>query len=98
VTALQIAKAECANCDSVGHCSGVGIVDDLSCYMFRRPGKCYLAEQPIRRCYGAPAQTTLETTATSPVINQLNYELARPLLNGVQVSNTPKERVDTTVA
>jgi hypothetical protein len=48
--------------------------------------------------YGPPVQTNLESAATSPAINQLNYELARPLLNGVQVSNTPKERVDTTTA
>jgi hypothetical protein len=32
--------------------------------------------------HDAPAPTTLETTATSPAINQLNYELARPLLDG----------------
>jgi hypothetical protein len=50
MTPLQVAKAECANCDSGGNCSGVGIADDLSCYMFRTPGKCYLAEQPVKRC------------------------------------------------
>jgi len=50
MTALQVAKEECANCDSAGNCTGVGIADDLSCYMFRQPGKCYLAEQPIKRC------------------------------------------------
>lgn len=50
MTALQVAKAECANCDSVGNCAGVGIADDLSSHIFRQPGKCYLAEQPIGRC------------------------------------------------
>jgi hypothetical protein len=50
MTSLQVAKCECANCDSTGNCSGVAIADDLSCYLFRRPGKCYLAEQPIRPC------------------------------------------------
>ena len=50
MTALQVAKAECANCDSAGNCAGVGIADDLSSYMFRQSGKCYLAEQPIKRC------------------------------------------------
>jgi Bifunctional DNA primase/polymerase, N-terminal len=45
--------------------------------------------------YGAPGQTPLETTATSPAINQLNNELARPLLNGVQLSNEPKESETT---
>jgi hypothetical protein len=50
MTALQLAKAECANCDSAGNCAGVGIADDFSNHMFRQPGKCYLAEQPIGRC------------------------------------------------
>jgi hypothetical protein len=50
MTPLQVAKAECANCDSAGHCSGVGIANDLSCYMFRQPGTCYLGEHPIKRC------------------------------------------------
>jgi hypothetical protein len=50
MTPLQVARAECANCDSTGNCSGVGIADHLSCYMFRQPGKCYLAEQPVKRC------------------------------------------------
>jgi hypothetical protein len=53
VTPLQAARAECANCDSAGHCSGVGIANDLSCYMFRTPGKCWLAPDEqgrIKRC------------------------------------------------
>jgi hypothetical protein len=50
MTALQVAKAECANCDSAGSCAGVGIADDLSSYVFRQPGTCYLAEKPIKRC------------------------------------------------
>ena len=50
MTALQAAKAECPNCNSAGNCSGVGIADDLSLYRFRQPGKCYLAEQPMKRC------------------------------------------------
>jgi hypothetical protein len=50
VTPLQAAKAECANCDSEGNCAGIGIADGLSLYRFRRPGKCYLAEQPLKRC------------------------------------------------
>ena len=37
MTALQVAKVECANCDSAGNCAGVGIADDLSCYTFRQP-------------------------------------------------------------
>jgi hypothetical protein len=50
MTALQVAKAECANCDSAGNCAGVDIADDLSSYVFREPGICYLAEKPIKRC------------------------------------------------
>jgi hypothetical protein len=53
VTALQAAKAECPNCDTAGHCSGIGIANDLSCYMFRTPGKCWLAPDEhgkIKRC------------------------------------------------
>jgi hypothetical protein len=90
VTALQVAKAECANCDSVGNCAGVGIADGLSCYMFRRPGKCYLAEQPIRRCryfeqYVAPtarvrlreATTKEQRCAAASVADGVSeYELA----------------------
>ena len=43
MTPLQVAKAECANCDSAGNCAGIGIADDLSLYRFRQPGKCWLA-------------------------------------------------------
>jgi hypothetical protein len=53
MTPLQVAKAECANCDSAGNCAGIGIADNLSCYMFRTPGKCWLApdkEGKIKRC------------------------------------------------
>jgi hypothetical protein len=53
VTALQVAKAECANCDGAGNCSGIGIADDLSLYRFRQPGKCWLAPDEhgkITRC------------------------------------------------
>jgi hypothetical protein len=50
MTALQVAKHECANCDSAANCTGIGIADDLSLYRFRQSGRCYLAEQPIKRC------------------------------------------------
>jgi hypothetical protein len=53
VTALQAAKAECANCDGAGNCSGVGIADDLGCYVFRSSGKCWLSpdeQGQITRC------------------------------------------------
>jgi hypothetical protein len=53
VTALQVAKAECPNCDTAGNCAGIGIADDLSPYRFRQPGKCWLAPDEhgkITRC------------------------------------------------
>jgi hypothetical protein len=53
MTALQAAKAECANCDGAGNCAAVSIADDLSCYMFRTPGRCWLAlddQGKIKRC------------------------------------------------
>ena len=53
MTPFQVAKAECANCDSSGYCSGIGIADGLRCYMFRQPGKCWLASDDqgqIKRC------------------------------------------------
>jgi hypothetical protein len=54
MTALQVAKQECANCDSAGNCAGIGIRDDGSLYRFRREReKCWLAPGPdgaIARC------------------------------------------------
>ena len=53
MTALKAAKAECPNCDGANQCSGIGIADNLSCYMFRTPGKCRLAPDEhakIKRC------------------------------------------------
>ena len=53
MTALQAAKAKCANCDDAGNCAAVSIADDLSCYMFRTPGRCWLAlddQGKIKRC------------------------------------------------
>jgi hypothetical protein len=47
MTPLQVAKAECANCDSAGNCAGIGIADDLSLYRFRQPGKCWLAPDEL---------------------------------------------------
>jgi hypothetical protein len=90
VTALQVAKAECANCDSAGNCSGVAIADDLSCYVFRKPGKCYLGEQPISRCVyfeqcvaplakkraQAASSQEQQRAATSLVVGVHAYEVA----------------------
>jgi hypothetical protein len=53
MTPLQVAKAECANCDNAGKCAGIGIADNLKPYRFRKPGRCWLAldeQGKIERC------------------------------------------------
>ena len=53
MNSLQVAKVECANCDSAGNCAGIGIADDLKPYRFRKPGRCWLALDglgKIERC------------------------------------------------
>jgi hypothetical protein len=53
MTPIQVAKAECANCDSAGNCAGIGFADNGSLYRFRQPGKCWLAPDEhgqIKRC------------------------------------------------
>ena len=43
MTPLQFAKAQCANYTSNGGCSGIGIKDDGSAYMFGAKARCVLA-------------------------------------------------------
>ena len=57
MTALQAAKAECDNCDSIGNCSGIGIRiepnGNIKLYRFRSEGKCWLVPDVkgrIARC------------------------------------------------
>lgn len=57
MTALQVAKQECDNCDSVGNCSGIGIRiepnGNIKLYRFREEGKCWLvpdAKGKMARC------------------------------------------------
>jgi hypothetical protein len=84
MTALQVARGECTNCDSAGNCAGIGIADDLRCYMFRRPGKCYLAEQPIRRCvYFEQCVAPLAKKRAQPASTQEQQRAAATLLKGV---------------
>jgi len=84
MTALQVAKAECANCDSAGNCAGIGIADDLSCYMFRQPGKCYLAEQPIKRCvYFEQCVAPLAKKRAQAASSQKQQRAAASLAEGV---------------
>jgi hypothetical protein len=85
MTALQLAKAECANCDSAGSCTGVGIAEDLSSYMFRQPGKCYLAEQPIKRCvYFEQCVAPLAKKRAQPASTQEQQRAAASLSEGVR--------------
>jgi hypothetical protein len=85
MTALQLAKAECANCDSPGNCAGVGIAEDLSSYMFRQPGKCYLAEQPIKRCvYFEQCVAPLPKKRAQPASTQEQQRATASLSEGVR--------------
>jgi len=107
MTALQLAKAECANCDSPGNCAGVGIAEDLSSYMFRQPGKCYLAEQPIKRCVyfeqcvaplpkkrAQPASTQEQQRATASLSEGVRaYEMA--VMPGPTVKRLPSAKAAT---
>jgi hypothetical protein len=84
MTVLQVARGECSNCDSAGNCAGIGIADDLRCYMFRRPGKCYLAEQPIRRCvYFEQCVAPLAKKRAQPASTQEQQRAAASLVKGV---------------
>ena len=73
MTPLQVAKAECANCDSAGNCAGIGFADNGSLYRFRQPGKCWLAPdehgqikrcQYFEQCVAPLAQARLRNAAT----------------------------------
>jgi hypothetical protein len=84
MTVLQVARGECSNCDSAGNCAGIGIADDLRSYMFRRPGKCYLAEQPIRRCvYFEQCVAPLAKKRAQPASTQEQQRAAASLVKGV---------------
>lgn len=85
MTALQVAKAECANCDSAGNCAGIGIADNLSLYRFRQPGKCYLAEQPIGRCvYFEQCVAPLAKARAREATSQEQKHVAQRLGEGVR--------------
>jgi len=85
MTALQLAKAECANCDSAGNCAGIAFADDLSSYMFRRRGKCYLAEQPIKQCvYFEQCVAPLAKKRAQAASSQEQQRAAASLAEGVR--------------
>jgi hypothetical protein len=101
VTPLQVAKQECANCDSAGNCSAVGIRDDGSLYLFRREGeKCWLAPGPdgaiarcpyFEQCIAPLAQARLRNAGTTE-----QKHAARRLAEGVLAYE--KATFDTTTA
>jgi hypothetical protein len=89
VTPLQVAKAECANCDSAGNCAGVGIRDDGSLYLFRREAeKCWLAPGPdgaIARCqYFEECVAPLAKKRAQAASTQEQREAAARLAEGVR--------------
>ena len=89
MTPLQVAKAECANCDSAGNCAGVGIRDDGSLYRFRREGeKCWLAPGPdgaIARCpYFEECVAPLAKKRAQAASTQEQQHAAASLADGVR--------------
>lgn len=88
MTPLQVAKAECANCDNAGNCAGIGIADDLRCYMFRRPGKCWLAPDEhgqIKRCqYFEQCVAPLAKKRAQAASTQEQQHAAASLADGVR--------------
>jgi Rubredoxin-like zinc ribbon domain (DUF35_N) len=87
VTPFQIAKAECANCDSAGNCLGIGIRDDLSLYQFRTEGKCWLAADAdgrIGRCpYFEVCVAPLAQSRARAAVTQEQKRAAARLAEGV---------------
>jgi hypothetical protein len=88
MTALQVAKAECANCDSAGNCLGIGIRDDLRLYRFRTEGKCWLAADAdgrIGRCpYFEVCVAPLAQSRARAAVTQEQKRAAASLAEGVR--------------
>ena len=87
MTALQVAKVECANCDSVGNCAGIGIADNLKPYRFRKPGRCWLAldeQGNIERCqYFEECVASLAKVRAQTAMTQEQRRAAASLAEGV---------------
>ena len=86
MTPLQVAKEECANCDSVGNCAGIAIRNDLSFYRFRSEGKCWLApdaEGTIGRCpYFEECVAPLTQSRMQAAVTQEQKHAAAKLAEG----------------
>jgi hypothetical protein len=85
MTALQAAKLECDNCDSVGNCSGMGIRiepnGDIKLYRFRDEGKCWLVPGTggkIKRCehFEGIVIPTAESLARAAVTQEQKHAAA----------------------
>jgi hypothetical protein len=87
MTALQVAKVECANCDSAGNCAGIGIADNLKPYRFRKPGRCWLALDglgKIERCrYFEECVASLAKVRAQTAMTQEQRRAAASLAEGV---------------
>lgn len=92
MTPLQVAKAECASCDSAGNCAGIGIRlvgGNFINYMFRQPGRCWLSPDSggnIRPCryfeeYVAPLPKRMLADRTLPLARS---KYAEKLAEGVR--------------
>jgi hypothetical protein len=92
MTPLQVAKAECANCDSAGNCAGIGIADNGSLYRFRQPGKCWLAPDEngqIKRCqYFEECVAPLAKKRAQAASTQERCKAAASLAQGVHAYET----------
>jgi len=89
MTPLQVAKSECANCDSAGKCAGIGVANDGNLYRFRREGrKCWLAPEldgAIARCrYFEECVAPLAKARARNAATQEQRNAAARLAEGVQ--------------
>jgi hypothetical protein len=91
MTPLQVAKAECDNCDSAGNCSGIGILiepnGNIKPYRFRNEGRCWLASDVgdmIRRCaHFEECIAPLVTSRARAAVTQEQKHSAAGLVEGV---------------
>jgi hypothetical protein len=87
MTALQVAKVECANSDSAGNCADIGIADNLKPYRFRKPGRCWLALDElgkIERCqYFEECVASLAKVRAQTAMTQEQRRAAASLAEGV---------------
>ena len=87
MTALQVAKVECANSDSAGNWADIGIADNLKPYRFRKPGRCWLALDElgkIERCqYFEECVASLAKARAQTAMTQEQRRAAASLAEGV---------------